>query len=51
MKTFKMLINEIRKTFGYKYDDAEKYAQYLKSLAMKEYQNAFAELTITKEKN
>lgn len=50
-KAKRMLIEEIRRTFNYTYDDAEKYADYLKSKAFKEYTEAFNEMTITKDKN
>ena len=47
--TFKMLTDEIKRTFNYKYEDAEKYAEYLRNLALVEYRNAYKELTVTKE--
>lgn len=45
--TFEMLINEIERTFNYEFDDAERYAEYLKFSALQEYKNAFKERCIT----
>ena len=44
----KMLIKEIKKSFNYTYDDAEKYADYLKSKAIKEYSEMFAKELLKK---
>lgn len=48
--SFKMLTNEIRRTFNYKYEDAEKYANHLKKMCLIEYNRAYQEATVTKDK-
>lgn len=38
-KAFKMLVNNIVKSFEYEYDDAEKYAKYLLDLQVNFYKS------------
>lgn len=49
-KAKRMLIKEIKRSFNYTYNDAEKYADYLKSKAIKEYSEMFAKELLKKYK-
>lgn len=51
MDSFKRLVQEIKETFNYSYDDSEEYAEYLKDLIINEYLNAYTELTNLKERD